>query len=224
MLIQKKYPVDSTAKTAGGELPRKVLVIQMSGARRTKAVLNRILEATGVPLSRSITISDLELLVVDTLRRLNVALLILDEMQDILQAPEAEQARVLEIIKYLMNALHLPILALGPDQAGIAFRVDPHLQARFKILALPPWQVGDDLADFLSAVEEYLPLKRASRLASEAIQKALIKTTGGNLDEMMTRIRVAAVNAIVDGTERITVKALVDPIARPSIEALRPKA
>lgn len=220
-IVQDRYPLDGPAASPDDRPKPKALLIQMSGARRTKAVLSRILEATKVPVSKSITISDRELLVVETLRRLNCGVLILDEMQDILQAPESEQVRVLEIIKFLMNTLSLPILAIGPPSAGEAFRADPNLQARFEVLSIPPWEAGDDFKQFLEALEQHLPLRKPSGLASVEMQKALVKLTGGNLDATLTRVRIAAVNAVVDGTERITIKALEAPISRPSIDKLK---
>ncbi|HZR02491.1 MAG TPA: TniB family NTP-binding protein [Burkholderiales bacterium] len=220
-IVQARYPLHGPPADPDDRPAPKALLIQMSGARRTKAVLSRILEATKVPVSKSITISDRELLVVETLRRINCGVLILDEMQDILQAPEGEQVRVLEIIKFLMNTLSLPIIAIGPPSAGEAFRADPNLQARFEVLSIPAWEVGDDFALFLATLEQYLPLRKPSGLAGTEMQKALIKHTGGNLDGILTRVRMAAVNAVVNGTERITVRALEAPIARPSIEKLK---
>jgi len=222
-ILQKKYPVEGAVAKGPEPVPPKVLAIQMSGIRTTKAMLKRILEATKVPVSKSITTDDMELLVVDTLRRMNCSLLILDEMQDVLQARESEQLRVLEIIKYLMNALKLPVLALGTEDACVAFRADSHLQARFQILKLSAWKLGDDFKAFLEAYEEHLPLKRPSNLGSMKMQKALVKCTGGNLDAIVTRLQSAAVHAVLDGTERITAEALETKSARPHIEALLPQ-
>lgn len=222
-ILQKTYPVEGALAKPHESAPPKVLVIQVSGVRTTKAILKRILEATKVPVSKSITTDDMESLVVDTLRRMNCALLVLDEMQDVLQARESEQLRVLEIIKYLMNALKLPILALGTDDAGVAFRADPHLQARFQVLKLSPWKPGDDFEAFLDAYETHLPLKHPSRLGSLAMQKALVKCTGGNLDALVTRLQNAAVHAVLSGTERITLDALRTMLPRPHIEALCPQ-
>src|SRR5581483_11412784 len=81
-IVQARYPLHGPPADPDDRPAPKALLIQMSGARRTKAVLSRILEATKVPVSKSITISDRELLVVETLRRINCGVLILDEMQD----------------------------------------------------------------------------------------------------------------------------------------------
>lgn len=218
--ISKSYPCDAVA--GQGKKPR-VVTISMSGARKTKDVLNRIMAATGAPVSRRYTTSDHQSLVLETLRRMNCRLVVLDECQDIVQIPEREQLRVLESLKYTMNSLRMPILALGTDPARQAFKVDPHLQARFDTVEMPRWDVGDDFAAFLDAYELCLPLKFPSQLSSERMQKALIKVSGGILDKILTRLRQVAVSAMVDGTERVTVEVIEKGVARPVADILGPR-
>jgi hypothetical protein len=191
----------------GEQQPAKCAVqISMSGARQTKAILNRILEATGAPITRSVTVGDQEIAVAAHLRRLNCGLLVLDEMQDLGGARAGEQVRVLEVIKYLMNELSLPVVALGTESATTPFKSDPHLAARFEVHALPTWKVGDDLADFLNAYERFLPLKKASDLSKDSMQELLVKKSAGTTDGVLRCIRRAALWAIVEGGEKITME------------------
>lgn len=220
-LIQKKYPITQPGGSTDPHKRPRVVAVSLSGARRTKAILNRILEGTQAPIARQLTIGDQEVIVIDTLRRMQCRLLILDEAQDLCKIPEREQIRVLEVIKYLMNTLRMPVLAFGTSLAKSAFRTDPHLQARFGMLELPLWEAGDDFSNFLASLERCLPLKHPSGLSSQAMQKALIKATSGVLDQVLTRIRIAAVNAIASGEERITVDSISNEICRPSVDLLR---
>lgn len=219
--VKKKYPIDNPQAVTSNKCPR-VVSISMSGARSTKDVFKRILIATGAPISRRYSTSDHELIVVETLRRMQCGLLILDEAQDILQIAEREQLRVLETIKYLMNTVNLPVLALGTDPARMAFRADPHLQARFEIHDMPRWTPGEDFGAFLDALERCLPLRFPSNLSDIAIQNALIKKTDGIMDKVMNRIRAAAIEAMIDGSEHVTAQALLKGSARPSIDVLGP--
>lgn len=214
--ITKAYP----SNLDGQKRPRAV-VISMSGARKTKDILNRILAATGAPVSRRYTTSDHERLTLETLQRMQCRLLVLDECQDVAQIAEREQMRVLETLKYLMNSLRMPILALGTEPARHMFRVDSHLQARFDVLDLPRWTVGSDFAAFLDALERCMPLKQPSGLSSEKMQAALIKASGGILDKILSRIRLVAVNAILDGSEQVTVDAILKGSTRPLAEILK---
>jgi len=218
--VQGRYPCNAPP---GNPKQVRTVTISMSGARKTKDVLNRIHENAGSPISRRFSTSDHQSLVIETLRRANCRLLVLDECQDVAQIAEREQQRVLESLKYMMNTLRLPILALGTEPARQAFKVDPHLQARFDFIDLPRWQVGEDFTAFLDAYEQCLPLKRPSNLSATKMQEALIKISGGILDKILTRIRLVAVNAMVDGTECVTVEAVLNGCARPLVDILGPR-
>jgi thymidine kinase len=217
-LVQKTYPA---AQPNCGK-PR-VVGISLSSARKTKDVLYRIGAATGAPVSRLRTTADHQLSVQETLRNMNCQLLVLDESQDLQKVAEAEQLRVIQTIKYLMNSLSLPVLAFSTLDEQNPFRVDPHMQARFDVIEMPTWEVGEDFGEFLAALERFIPLRNPSNLSDKGIQKELVKRTGGVLMHILERIRVAAANAMVDGSERITKEALAQPIARPSADVLGPK-
>lgn len=219
--IQRHYPIDAV-DTPSNRRPR-VLMISMSGARTTKAVLNRILERTGVPISRRYTTGDHETLVIQILRKMNCRLLMLDEVQDVLNFQESEQIRVFEVIKHLMNELGMPVLALGADRAVDAFRADGHLAARFESISIPRWTEGEEFAQFLRTHEEFLPLKFRSDLARPEMQKLLIKRTGGILGNIVMLLKKLALNAVVSGEERITRAALDQDQLRPPVSVLGPQ-
>lgn len=217
--VLRHYPI-SAIDTPTNRRPRAVF-ISISGARTTKAILNRILEKIGVPTPQSSTMGDREALVIHSLRKMNCCLLIIDEIQDALNFRESEQVRVFEVIKYLMNELRMPVLALGADRAAGAFRADKHLAARFDAITIPQWVVGNEFAHFLRTYEEYLPLKFRSDLARPEIQKILIKETGGITGDIVKKINILAMNAVVSGEERITQEALKQAQVRPPVSVLR---
>lgn len=217
-LLKLQYPID--AEEPGSPARARVLALSISGVRTTKAVLSRVLLATSAPLARRYTISDHEELALDLLRRMQVRLLILDEVQDLLNVRESEQLRVMEVLKHFMNELRLPILGLGTSPAAGAFKADPHLSARFECRVLPRWQEGEEFGQFLTAYEGRLPLRYRSDLCRPAAQKALIKASGGILDGIVRRIKAAAIQAVVDGTERITPESLELDHLRPSVDVL----
>jgi hypothetical protein len=217
LLVRMKYPLD--ARDVDGVRQPKAVAISISGARTTKAVLNRVLKAMGVPTTAR-SIGDLELVVIDTLVRANIRILIIDELQDLRQLRENEQLRVMETIKNLMNEAKLPVLGLGDGRAEQAFDADPHLKARFSFFSIPAWSEGAEFGEFLTALEKRLPLQNRSDLARPEIQKTLLKKCGALLDGMVRRIKAAAVQAVVDGGERIMPDLLENEPARPSIDNL----
>lgn len=194
----------------------------MAGVRDARSLYGRIMEELGSPARITHRVSDRELLVQRLLRDIGCRLLVLDEVQDILLGNAREQARALEGIKLLMNELKLPVLALGTRQAEQGFQADQHLAARFKTLHIPLWKVDQTLSNFLATYERALPLRERSDLPSKDAMSLLIELSHGVLDVIMSRIKNAALAAIVDGSEKITLDHLRNAEFRPSVCTLRP--
>ncbi|TWI05722.1 TniB family NTP-binding protein [Aerolutibacter ruishenii] len=200
-----------------------VLRISMSGVRDARSVYGRIMEELGSPARISHRLSDRELLVQRLLRDVDCRLLILDEVQDILLGSEREQQRALEGIKLLMNELRLPILAFGAEKAGQAFNSDGHLAARFTQFTMPTWKADSTLANFLATYERFLPFKQPSNLAAPDKLAFLAKVGGGILGNVVTRIKNAALTAIVDGSDCITLDLLKTSVKRPTVCLMTPR-
>jgi type II secretory pathway predicted ATPase ExeA len=212
-LVQRTY----SRKSEAGAVP--IVSISLTGARHTRTVYGRILEALNGPVKNSHRTSDREATVVRLLKTVRCRALIVDEVQDVLAGSLNEQRRALDAIKFLMNELQLPILALGVTTATEAFRSDMHLDARFKKrFELAPWVVGEPFANFLRSVARLLPLREPSRLDTETAMKFLVKHSGGSLDGIMTLIRQAAVHAVMSGKECIESTALQAALMIPDME------
>ncbi|HUW54547.1 MAG TPA: TniB family NTP-binding protein [Rhodanobacter sp.] len=211
-LVQRTY----ARKSGADAVP--IISISLTGARHTRTVYGRILEALNGPVKNSHRTSDREATVVRLLKTVRCRALIVDEVQDVLAGSVQEQRRALDAIKFLMNELQLPILALGVTAAAEAFRSDMHLDARFKRFELATWDVGEPFANFLRSVMRLLPLREPSRLDTEAAMKFMVKHSGGSLDGIMTLIRQAAVHAVVSGEERIESTTLQKALTIPDME------
>lgn len=203
------------------DLPCAVSV-SMAGVRDARSLYGRIMEELGSPARISHRISDRELIVQRLLRDVDCRLMVLDEVQDILLGNTREQTRALEGIKLLMNELRLPVLALGTTQAEQGFKADQHLDARFKTVHIPLWKADQTLANFLATYERALPLRQTSRLADQDKMQLLVERSRGVLDGIMSRVKNAALAAIVDGSEQITLEHLRNAEFRPAVCAIRP--
>lgn len=208
--LERRYPSTASNDRQAAALP--VLMINMTNAREAKTLFNRILTALRVPDAASYAGSDREKMALKVCRQANVRLLVVDEIQDILSSTARQQLIALDTIKFLMNELSLPILALGTSKAPAAMQVDEHLNARFDYRTLPTWQVDAHLANFLATLEQTLPLREPSGLASVEMMKVLVKLSGGILDPMVKAVTYAAANAVRDGVERITIPLLQDAL------------
>ncbi len=93
-------------------------------------------------------------------------------------------------------------------------REEGQLETRFRIAYLPRWSVGPVFAQFLSAFERSLPLKRHSGLAAPDMQQALLDESGvmqripGITHGIKQVVEYAAIEAIRKGVEQITVDLL----------------
>lgn len=200
--IERRYPPIAAEGSKAASLP--VLTIEMTGAREARALYDRILTELGVPDPKRYVGSDRERMVLKLCRAANLRLLVVDEIQDILTSTARQQRIALDTIKFLMNQLSLPVLALGTAQAPDAMQVDEHLNARFTYRSLPVWKQDPYLVNFLDALERVLPLKQPSQLSSLPITTALLRLSDGVLDPMMRLITYAAAHAVESGTEQIT--------------------
>jgi hypothetical protein len=195
-------------------------MIELSGLTTARAVYGRILEQINAPVNTHARVADRELVVTMTLRNINCRLLILDETQDVLKTTERDQQRVLDAIKYLMNSLKMPVLALGVEQAGKAFDSDQHLRARFNEIKLPAWKDDDDLIDLLASLEPNLLLRGDVDLRNREMIAKLLELSDGRLGHIVEILRNAAIDAITSGKETITPEMLRLPWEVPPHETL----
>ena len=193
----------------------KAVKASLEGVRGTRDVYGRILTALKSPVSMSSTVGDREMIVTKILEEAGTRLLLLDELQDILHATKVEQQRSLSAIKYLMNKLHLHVLAFGTEEAKDALMSDPHLQARFSAIALPGWQANTTLADFLSTYERYLPFPRPSALWRSECLEYLAVIGKGSISSIIERIQNAALHALLADEPSISLPRLQTSIERP---------
>lgn len=216
--LARRYPALNPNETDAPSIP--VLTISMTNAREAKTLFNRMLAALHVPDASSYVGSDREKLVLKVCRQARVQLLVVDEIQDILTSTARQQSIALDTIKFLMNELSLPILALGTAKAPTAMQVDEHLNARFAYRVLPTWQVDGHLENLLNVLEQTLPLKQRSGLGSVDMMKVLVGLSGGILDPIMKAVTYAAANAVKEGIERITIPLLESALDEPPAWAL----
>jgi len=194
----------------------RIVMIDASGAKSMREIYGRVLQALDGPVGRSMHTPDRELAVIRLFRVLNVRALIVDEVQGIAEGNDKEQRRVLDGIKYLMNTARIPLICLGAPESERALVTDKHLAQRLPRFWLKPWQVDQDFLDFLTAVQTALPLRKPSELRDEAVLKFLIKATEGSLRRIMEIITNAAVQAILSGSECLTLDGLQNALAVPS--------
>ncbi len=219
--VERRYGRTRSDGVLAATMP--VLSISMTNAREAKTLYNRMLGALGVPDPGRYVGSDRERRAVELCRAAGVRLLVVDEIQDVLSSTARQQRIALDTLKFLMNELSLPILALGTDEAPDAMKVDKHLNARMEFSGLPEWEYDAYLINFLDAFERVLPLKLPSHLSSPAVAKMLLRISSGRLAKIVKALSFAAAHAAADGTERILPANLENVLFNPPVGAVRPE-
>jgi hypothetical protein len=217
--IMRRFPPQPACDDRAATTP--VLGISMTGAREANTLYNRMLAQLGVPDAARYAGSDRERMLLKLCRAADLRLLIVDEIQDILTSTARQQRIALDTIKFLMNELSLPILALGTSQAPTAMQVDEHLNARFTYRQLPVWDQSVYLVNFLDALERVLPLRKPSQLSSLPISSTLLRLSGGVLDPMVRLVSYAGAHAVESGEEQITAKGLERAAVEPPLAVVR---
>lgn len=138
----------------------------------------------------------------------NVKMLIIDEIHSLLGGPLDKQRVFLSVIRNLSNELKIPIVGLGTKDALRAIKTDPQLDNRFKPSLLSRWEMDTDFRRLLASFERMLPLANPSDLKGKAIAKKLHFMSEGLLGEVSDILTQAAILAIRNGSERISIELL----------------
>ena len=142
------------------------------------------------------------------LRRVGTRMLIIDEMHNILAGPGSTPREFLNLIRFLGNALHVPIVGIGTREAYLAIRSDDPLENRFEPLVLPLWRDDDMLLALLASFAAVLPLRRPSELHHPEVARYVLAKTEGTIGEIATLLMRAAITAIESGEEALNPRSL----------------
>lgn len=216
-MIRTKYQRDQrvTWQERTGVRRQPVLSFQMPPepleAKFFKAALDA-LDAPAENFSRTRTVQDSA---VSLLRLVKVELLMVDEIQNVFAGTARQQRLFLNNLRWLINELRLPIVVFGTVEALDVFGGDDQLQRRFQAVRMVNW--FDDLAGFKQFVvlmERTLPLRKSGELGTGDALKVLLEASEGITSNLCRLIEDAAVAAIRDGDERVTVRLLREIVGR----------
>lgn len=141
--------------------------------------------------------------VIRALTHFKVKMLVIDEIHNILAGRNDKQHEFLNALRYLGNALKIPIVGVGTKDAYLAIRSDTQLENRFEPFLLSAWKAGQEYESLLATLIAVLPLKYPSNLNHPPISRYILEKSDGILGEIFTLIRRAAVEALHSGREMI---------------------
>ena len=175
-------------------------------SRFYEAILRRIF----APYRHSDSAAKRETIVISHLQRLQLKVLLIDEIHHLIAGPTSRHRQMLNVIKALGTALEISMVAAGTKEAFAAMKSDPQMENRFLPVVLPRWEMGDEFDRLLASFESLLPLRLPSHLADdEALARKVFSLIGGKIGELWNLLTAAATLAIREGKERIDVN-LID--------------
>lgn len=187
---------------------RPVIMVQCPHIPNEKRFYYEILEELNLPYRKTTKAEYLQKSIINAMQDMNTRVLILDEVHHILSGSPAKQREFLNLLKYMSNAAHISIVALGTNEASFALKAERQLDTRFDKMIIPKWNYDDDFLRLLMTIEKILPLQQASELTSEVLSREIYQMSYGIIGEVIKITRLAAVDAIESGMERITLQLL----------------
>jgi Bacterial TniB protein len=200
------HPADDTPEGEAAIVP--VLAIQSPPGPDEGRFYNAMLEALCAPYNPRERVAHTQVQVLRILTGVGLRMRIIDAVHNVLTGPVNKQRQFLNVLKYLGNALQIPLVGVGTKEALRAIQADPQLANRFEPAALPPWQLNQEFQRLLASFEQVLPLRKASHLADEQMARQLLMLSEGSLGELSVLLTSAAVYAVQSGAERIEEKVL----------------
>lgn len=210
MLVNRFREKHPPQENFGGEaaiIP--VLYIQAPPGPDERGIYNAILTRLFEPYARSEATDSKRDRVVSILKRVQLNMIMIDEIQHLLAGTYSKQRNCLNVLKYLGNELCVPIVGIGTAEAIRAVQTDPQLANRFMPELLPKWTMGQDFIRLLMSFERVIPLKEASHLNTSELAEAILRIANGTIGEVSTLLNSAAIYAIKTRQESITLDAIM---------------
>jgi hypothetical protein len=219
--FQRQYPDSHDEDT--GQLQRHIVIVNVP-TEPTKTTLQfSLLEALGAPLAvRGRTIDHS-----GVIRRMLTAhrtkILVVDEIQHISHTRSRDRSVVLDTIKSISTECQISVICAGTPSVESEFLADAQIERRFEIARLAAWSIGAPFKRFLQTYERARPLRLASNLGEPSMMRAILQETSGVTHRVMQRLNAAAIVAVHEQIERITIELLSVKRLEPSrvIEAKR---
>ncbi len=186
-----------------GQGRAEVVAVEAPPVADEARLYGAILDAIGAPVPRG-GIVDLERATYAQLRRLDTRLLVIDETNNLVIGSAGAQRRTLAALRRMANQLALSFAFFGTAEALNAIMSDPQVEGRSQPFRLSRLAHDADYAAIVRAVVAYLPLQNPSPCDDDLVG-CVHELTAGSPGKTFRLLNAAAVRAIDDGSERITI-------------------
>jgi type II secretory pathway predicted ATPase ExeA len=180
-----------------------VLLIQAPPEPDERRFYNTILESLFAPYNSSEKIEMKQQRVIHLLKKIELRLLIIDEIHHVLAGNLSKQRSFLNVLKFLSKELRISMVCSGTKEAFNAIQTDPQLANRFEPKVLKKWRNDEEYLRLLASFERLLPLKEESMLIEPSISTKILAMSEGLIGEISRILELSSILAIESGVEKI---------------------
>lgn len=204
MLVEKfKRDHPPTINHSTGVESMPVLAVTLTSRPTERRIYGQLLMAMGASINERLTLMELEIRTVLSLKSNNVRVLVFDEVHNLLAGTPREQRVILQLLRYLSNEIKASLVCLGVSEARDAIAGDTQLARRLDQFVLPRWKADEEFQELVTAILRSLPLRLPSALSSQSLRH-LSRLGDGITARVFGILNELAIEAIQDGRERIT--------------------
>ncbi|MEN9998020.1 MAG: hypothetical protein RI922_1010 [Bacteroidota bacterium] len=183
-----------------------VMMIQCPHIPDEKRLYFNILDKLNIAYRSSIRVQELAAIVLDAFRRLELRILVLDEIQHIIaKTSPSKQREFLNLLKYISNEVQICIVGVGTWEAFYVINSDPQLANRFNKAIIPKWKFDNSFLSLIGTYQSIIKLQRPFNLVEPKIAKRIFELGEGLLGEYIKILRLSAEYAIRSGEETIDI-------------------
>lgn len=190
-----------------GALTTPVLAMEMVSRPGERRFYGELLTLLGAPQSPRADITQMEQATLRIMEAIGVQVLVIDEVHNILAGTYREQRIVLNTLRFLSNRLQISLVCFGVNDAREAIGGDVQLARRFEQFTLSRWAANEDFETLVASILRNTPLHRPSVLAPRSLRR-ILQITDGITANIFHMIISLAIEAVEDGSERITDSAI----------------
>jgi len=187
-----------------GRTQRPVVLIDAPATPSEDRLYTHLLQKIGAVFKIRDPVDRKLFVLIELLHKIGTKVLIIDEINNTLAGNTTQRQSALNAIKEISNNLRRPLVLTGTHLAQSVLRDDEQLQNRFPPQVLVRWSLDREFQQLLVSFEMTLPLKKPSKLASEEMAILLLEMSGGLIGDLSNLLKLAAEQAIRDGSECIT--------------------
>ena len=193
---------------SGSDIP--VVYITVPPAATPKMIAAEFARFLGLPLSRRSNITDIIEAVCGVCTDTRTSVICVDEIHNLNIATRAG-AEASDTLKYFSERIPATFVFAGisVERAGLLSGArGEQIAGRFTMVRTGPFGCDEQWATLIAALEGSLRLHRHRPGTLPELARYLHQRTGGMIGSLLWLIRSAAIQAVIDGTEKITRKAM----------------